>query len=55
MEIIGEKIYVDVRRKANEVGSEMTDQQKEWYNDAFLEGRFKMSVSLKLKPSADIR
>ncbi len=55
MEIIGEKIYVDVRRKANEVGSEMTDQQKEWYNDAFLEGRFKMSVSLKLKPSVDIR
>ena len=55
MEIIGEKIYVDVRRKANEVGSEMTDQQKEWYNDAFLEGRFKMSVALKLKPSVDIR
>ena len=29
MELIGEKIYVDVKRKANEVGSEMTDQQKE--------------------------
>ena len=55
MDLIGEKIYVDVRRKANEVGSEMTDAQKEWYNDAFLEGRFKMSVSIKLKPSVDIR
>ena len=55
MELIGEKIYVDVRKKASEVGSEMTDQQKEWYNDAFLEGRFKMTVAVKLKPSVDIR
>ncbi len=54
-QLIGEKIYVDVRKKANEVGSEMTDEQKEWYNDAFLEGRFKMTVTVKLKPSVDIR
>ena len=54
-ELIGEKIYVNVRRKANEVGSEMTDEQKEWYNDAFLEGRFKMTVSVKLKPGVEIR
>ena len=55
METIGEKIYVEVRKKASEVGSELTEKQKEWYNDAFLEGRFKMSVSVKLKPSGDIR
>ena len=55
LDLIGDKIYVDVRRKANEVGSEMTPQQKEWYNDAFLEGRFKMTVALKFKPSPDIR
>ena len=55
IDLIGEKIFVDVRRKANEVGSEMTDQQKDWYNDAFLEGRFKMTVAVKLKPSVDIR
>ena len=55
MELIGEKIYVDVRKKANEVGSEMSAQQKEWYNDAFLEGRFKMALAVKLKPSVDIR
>ena len=55
MELIGEKIYVDVRRKTNEPGSEMSDQQKEWYNDAFLEGRFKMTVALKLKPGVEIR
>ena len=54
-ELIGEKIYVNVRRKANEVGSEMTDEQKEWYNDAFLDGRFKMTVSVKLKPGVEIR
>ena len=55
MELIGDKIYVDVRKKAGEVGSEMTDKQKEWYNDAFLEGRFKMTINVKLKPSGDIR
>ena len=55
MELIGEKIYVDVRKKASDVGSEMTDKQKEWYNDAFLEGRFKMTINVKLKPSGDIR
>ena len=33
----------------------MSDQQKEWYNNAFLEGRFKMTVTVKLKPSVDIR
>ena len=55
MELIGKKIYVDVRKKASEVGAEMSDQQKEWYSDAFLEGRFKMSVSVKFKPSVDIR
>jgi len=55
MELIGEKIYVEVRKKASEVNSELTEKQKEWYNDAFLEGRFKMTVSVKLKPSGDIR
>jgi hypothetical protein len=55
MELIGEKVYVDVRKKAKEVNSELTDKQKEWYNDAFLEGRFKMTVTVKLKPSGDIR
>ena len=55
MDLIGEKIYVDIRKKANEIGHEMTEKQKEWYNDAFLEGRFKMTVSIKLKPSVDIR
>ena len=54
-ELIGEKIYVSVRKKANEVGSEMTEEQKEWYSDAFLEGRFKMTVSVKLKPGVEIR
>lgn len=55
MEMIGEKIYVEVRKKANEVNSELTEAQKEWYYDAFLEGRFKMTLSVKLKPSGDIR
>ena len=55
MEMIGEKIYVDVRKKASEVNSELTEKQKEWYYDAFLEGRFKMTVNVKLKPSGDIR
>ena len=55
MSLIGEKIYVEVRKKASEVNSELTEQQKEWYNDAFLEGRFKMTLSVKLKPSGDIR
>ena len=55
MTLIGEKIYVEVRKKANEVNSELTQAQKEWYYDAFLEGRFKMTVSVKLKPSGDIR
>ena len=54
-EQIGDVITVEVRKKANEVGSEMTEEQKEWYNDAFLEGRFKMQVSIKLRPSAEIR
>ena len=55
MSMIGEKIYVEVRKKASEVNSELTEAQKEWYYDAFLEGRFKMTVSVKLKPSGDIR
>ena len=55
MTMIGEKIYVEVRKKANEVNSELSLAQKEWYYDAFLEGRFKMTVSVKLKPSGDIR
>ena len=55
MTMIGEKIYVEVRKKANEVNSELSSAQKEWYYDAFLEGRFKMTVSVKLKPSGDIR
>ena len=55
MDLIGEKIYVDVRKKASEVNSELTPKQQEWYNDAFLEGRFKMTVNVKLKPSGDIR
>ena len=55
MAMIGEKIYVEVRKKANEVNSELSLAQKEWYYDAFLEGRFKMTVSVKLKPSGDIR
>jgi hypothetical protein len=55
MDLIGEKVYVDVRKKANEVNSELTPKQQEWYNDAFLEGRFKMTVNVKLKPSGDIR
>ena len=55
MEMIGEKIYVDVRKKDKEVNSELTKQQKEWYYDAFLEGRFKMTVNIKLKPSGEIR
>ena len=55
MEMIGEKIYVDVRKKDKEVNSELTKQQKEWYYDAFLEGRFKMTVNVKLKPSGEIR
>ena len=55
MEMIGDKIYVEVRKKAKEVNSELTEKQKEWYYDAFLEGRFKMTVSVKLKPSGDIR
>ena len=48
MDLIGEKIYVDVRKKASEVNSELTPKQQEWYNDAFLEGRFKMTVNVKL-------
>ena len=55
MEMIGEKIYVDVRKKDKEVNSELTKQQKEWYSDAFLEGRIKMTVNVKLKPSGEIR
>ena len=55
MEMIGEKIYVDVRKKDKEVNSELTKQQKEWYYDPFLEGRFKMTVNIKLKPSGEIR
>ena len=55
MEMLGEKIYVDVRKKDKEVNSELTKQQKEWYYDAFLEGRFKMTVNVKLKPSGEIR
>ena len=55
MEMIGEKIYVDVQKKDKEVNSELTKQQKEWYYDAFLEGRFKMTVNVKLKPSGEIR
>ena len=55
MDLIGEKVYVDVRKKASEVNSELTPKQQEWYNDAFLEGRFKMTVNVKLKPSGDIR
>ena len=55
MEVIGEKIYVDVRKKDKEVNSELTKEQKEWYYDAFLEGRFKMTVNIKLKPSGDLR
>ena len=55
MNLIGDVVYVDVRKKANEVCSELTDEQKEWYNDAFLEGRFKMHVSVRLKPNVEIR
>ena len=54
-ELIGNKIYVDVRKKESDVGFEMNDKQKEWYDDAFLEGRFKMAVSLKFRPSNEIR
>ena len=55
LELIGDIIYVDVRKKANEVCSELTDEQKEWYNDAFLEGRFKMKVTIRFKPCVEIR
>ena len=55
LNLIGDIIYVDVRKKANEVCSELTDEQKEWYNDAFLEGRFKMKVLLRFKPCVEIR
>ena len=55
LNLIGDVIYVDVRKKASEVCSELTDEQKEWYNDAFLEGRFKMNVAVRLRPCNEIR
>ena len=54
-DLIGDIIKVDVRKKANEVGSEMSNEQKEWFGDAFGEGRFKMLVLIKFKPNAEIR
>ena len=54
-DLIGDIIFVEIRKKYNEVNSEMTNEQKEWFNDAFGEGRFKMQVLIKFKPNIEIR
>ena len=33
----------------------MTKDEKEWYNDAFLEGRFMSNVHISFKPTAELR
>ena len=53
--VIGDEITVKVRKKYGALGSELSDEEKEWYNNAFLEGRFMVNVDVFLKPASEIR
>ena len=54
-ELIGEEIKVRVKKKFGDIGYEMTNEEKEWYNDAFLEGRFMSNIHISLKPTTELR
>ena len=54
-ELIGEEIKVRVKKKFGDIGYEMTNEEKEWYNDAFLEGRFMSNIHVSLKPTTELR
>ena len=53
--LIGDEIKVKIRKKFGDIGYEMTEEEKNWYNDAFLEGRFMTNVHVVLKPSTELR
>ena len=55
IELIGDEIKVKIRKKFGDIGYEMTDEENEWYNDAFLEGRFMSNIHVSLKPSTELR
>ena len=55
IDTIGDEIKVKIRKKFGDIGYEMTEEEKNWYNDAFLEGRFMTNVHVVLKPSTELR
>jgi hypothetical protein len=53
--IIGAEINVKVKKKFGTIGSEMTQEEKDWFNDAFEEGRFMNTLVYTFKPGQEIR
>lgn len=55
LNLIGNEIYVKARKKYGAIGYELNDEEKEWYDNAFLEGRFKMYVHIVMRPAMELR
>lgn len=53
--IIGTEINVKIKKKFGTIGCEMTQEEKDWFNDAFEEGRFMNTLVYTFKPSQEIR
>ncbi|MCQ2818605.1 MAG: hypothetical protein MJ252_15155 [archaeon] len=54
-EQIGKDVYVKVRKKFGQIGSELSEKEKEWYENAFMEQRFMMTVEVTLHPMNELR
>jgi hypothetical protein len=52
---IGEEIFVKVKKKPGELDSEISEEEKLWFNQAFGTSRFLMNVKIKLTPSIELR
>ncbi|MCQ2816404.1 MAG: hypothetical protein MJ252_03970, partial [archaeon] len=37
------------------IGYELSEEEKEWYNNAFLDGRFTMELNMTFKPMPELR
>lgn len=54
-QLIGDEINIKVKRKYGTIGSELSPEEEDWYDNAFGEGRFMQTVSAYLKPVNEIK
>ena len=54
-QLIGDEINIKVKRKFGTIGSELSPEEEDWYDNAFGQGRFMQTVSAYLKPVNEIK